>query len=377
MEEIYDPNNKFEFDKLILIKPIMTSGGNFFIRILKNDSPLYIQPPKCILKQGIIKAGRKLYCDLIFTNEDDSFICWVENLENICQMNIFNNREKWFETELEMHDIENSFTSTLKIFKSGKNYILRVNVPNVLGKCTLKIYDEDEREIDSENINENTNVMSILEFKGIKCSARSFQIDIEMKQLMILKPKKLFDKCILKTNKSNDKDVDKDIKNDSLVSNTYVNSDSNSDVNNILMEEIIDTENATIDDSMCDNKTNNDNSENEFLQNNNYSDKDEKKNDNEIKNDANIFIDTNYSNKDSLEEININLDLDEIDKEDIVQLKKRNDVYYEMYNDAMNKAKTARDLALSNYLEAKRIKNTYLLIDDNDDDDENFTPLRI
>ena len=102
-----------------------------------------------------------------------------------------------------------------------------------------------------------------------------------------------------------------------------------------------------------------------------------KKNDNEIKNDANIFIDTNYSNKDSLEEININLDLDEIDKEDIVQLKKRNDVYYEMYNDAMNKAKTARDLALSNYLEAKRIKNTYLLIDDNDDDDENFTPLRI
>ena len=277
MEEIYDPNNKFEFDKLILIKPIMTSGGNFFIRILKNDSPLYIQPPKCILKQGIIKAGRKLYCDLIFTNEDDSFICWVENLENICQMNIFNNREKWFETELEMHDIENSFTSTLKIFKSGKNYILRVNVPNVLGKCTLKIYDEDEREIDSENINENTNVMSILEFKGIKCSARSFQIDIEMKQLMILKPKKLFDKCILKTNKSNDKDVDKDIKNDSLVSNTYVNSDSNSDVNNILMEEIIDTENATIDDSMCDNKTNNDNSENEFLQNNNYSDKDEKK----------------------------------------------------------------------------------------------------
>ena len=78
----------------------------------------------------------------------------------------------------------------------------------------MKIYDEDEREIDSENINENTNVMSILEFKGIKCSARSFQIDIEMKQLMILKPKKLFDKCILKTIKSNDKDVDKDIKND-------------------------------------------------------------------------------------------------------------------------------------------------------------------
>jgi hypothetical protein len=55
-----------------------------------------------------------------------------------------------------------------------------------------------------------------------------------------------------------------------------------------------------------------------------------------------------------------------------VSLKKRNDVYYEMYKEARQKAKVARDLALSAYLEAKRIKNTYMLddiIDSSDDDD--------
>jgi hypothetical protein len=53
-------------------------------------------------------------------------------------------------------------------------------------------------------------------------------------------------------------------------------------------------------------------------------------------------------------------------------------IYYELYKEAKKKAKTARDLALSSYLEAKRIKNTYLL-DENDSDesdlDENFTNL--
>ena len=42
-----------------------------------------------------------------------------------------------------------------------------------------------------------------------------------------------------------------------------------------------------------------------------------------------------------------------------------------MYKEAKRKARVARDLALSAYLEAKRIKNTYMLDElDNDDDDE-------
>jgi len=41
-----------------------------------------------------------------------------------------------------------------------------------------------------------------------------------------------------------------------------------------------------------------------------------------------------------------------------------------MYQDAKKKAKLAKDLALSAYLEAKRIKNTYMLedLDDSDSD---------
>jgi hypothetical protein len=73
---------------------------------------------------------------------------------------------------------------------------------------------------------------------------------------------------------------------------------------------------------------------------------------------------------DGIQEIEFNLD--ELDKADEIQIKKRNDVYYEMYREARRKAKIARDLALSSYLEVKRIKNTYMLDDIVDSDDSDL-----
>lgn len=391
MDEIYEANDRFDFEKLLLTKPIMISGGNFFIRFLLNNTPLYIQPPKCVLKQGINKAGKKFYCDLMFSNEDDSFIRWVENLENASQHGIFNNREKWFETDLEMHDIENSFTSTLKIFKSGKNYVLRVNVPNVLGKCTLKVYDEDENEVEIDKIEETTDVMAILEFKGIKCSARSFQIDIEMKQLMILKPKKLFEKCIFKTNKLTQ--ISTHDTSENKTDEKF--SDINSDIPTRVVENIIvekSEENIVDDKTIIDNYEIEKNDEQtEIIEKETNSDETEEKVlDDALQQDDNVENEVNNPQEDqskldeiidpfnsltdsnTLEEIDIDLAIQEQNDDDVVKLKARNDVYYEMYKEALNKARTARDLALSNYLEAKRIKNTYLLIDDDADNEDDF-----
>jgi hypothetical protein len=49
-------------------------------------------------------------------------------------------------------------------------------------------------------------------------------------------------------------------------------------------------------------------------------------------------------------------------------------MYYELYRDAKRKAKIARKIALTAYLEAKRIKNIYMIdeIDDDDDDDDDI-----
>jgi len=365
MSEIYDTNEPFDFNKLVLTKPAPVTGGNYFIKCLVNNGPLYIQPPKCKTRQGILKAGKRFYTDLIFTNEDENFIQWMENLENNCQQFIYNNREKWFDGEMELHDIENYFTSPLKIFKSGKFYIARTNISTVLGKIGLKIYDENENEVPMENINDKTNIMTILEVQGIKCSTRSFQIELEMKQLMVLKPQDLFEKCIIKTKNSNMKP----------------SIDAKPSIDNLGHQDVV-IENDIIVDTPLDIPI-----ETEYLENVETSvpsikndeikiDLEPPQLDETIENQSNtVENDPNQDNldkippieTDGIEEVEFNLE--ELEKADEIQIKKRNDIYYEMYREARQKAKVARDLALSAYLEVKRIKNTYML-DDIDDSDE-------
>jgi hypothetical protein len=200
MDKIYETNSNFNFDKLLLGKPILQNGG-YFIKYSINDFPLYIRPPKSTIKQ-IVKNTKKINCDLIFSQENDEFIQWMENLENHSQQTIFKNKDLWFESSLELEDIENSFTSPMKTYKSGKFYIVRTNITQRLGKINIKIYNEDEKDISLEDVSGNMNVMTILEVQGIKCSSKSFQIEIELKQMMVLHPINLFDKCILNYKKN-------------------------------------------------------------------------------------------------------------------------------------------------------------------------------
>ena len=65
------------------------------------------------------------------------------------------------------------------------------------------------------------------------------------------------------------------------------------------------------------------------------------------------------------------MNLEDLSSNDKVILREPSEVYYQMYRDARQKAKMAKELALSSYLEAKTIKNTYMLsnIDDSDTSD--------
>ena len=87
----------------------------------------------------------------------------------------------------------------------------------------------------------------------------------------------------------------------------------------------------------------------------------------EINDSSEIVIPQNNS---ELQEIEVSLD--EIPEEESFAIKNKDNVYYQMYKEAKSKAKVARDLAISSYLEAKRIKNLYMLNDTSDSDDSDF-----
>jgi hypothetical protein len=365
MEGIYEATPSFDFNQLKLISPTSMAGGNYFIKFRIHQQPLYIQPPQCILKNGIQKSGKKLFSDLIFTHENEEFIQWMENIETHCRKQIFENRSKWFETELDETDIENFFTSPLKVYKSGKNYVVRTNIPTLLGNCNLKIYNENEEEIGIDKLKENDRVVSVLEFQGIKCSPRNFQIDIEIKQMMVLRSAPLFEKCVFTPNK-------KQSVNESL-QDVKSHCDNTEESKEHIIPSPPESENIII--------TNDTTIFSEPIPTNVETLKDENANISvNIENTRNVQDNVQYLEEipkiksDDLEEVEFNLD--ELPQESCIQLKKRDTVYYDMYKEAKRKAKMARDLAISSYLEAQNIKQTYMLDDiedsDSDLDEEDF-----
>jgi hypothetical protein len=298
----------------------------------------------------------------------------MENLEIYCRKQIFENRGKWFETELDETDIENFFTSPIKTFKSGKNYIVRINVPTLLNNCNLKIYNENEEELGIDKIKENDNVVSVLEFQGIKCSPRNFQIDIEIKQMMILNAVSMFETCVFTPNKS--------VYQKNSVPANFVEDYSNTETteSEVVVSSHNDSESTNVETPLYLEETYNI----PLTQDNNSSissvvndtpnmvllpsDKSSHLSSYSMQKDVNEEM-TNQTNTHDMEEIDF--DLDELPPESAIQLKQRDNVYYDMYKEAKRKAKMARDLAISSFLEAKNIKQTYML-DDIEDSDSDF-----
>ena len=81
MSKIKSPTKSFEFDNFTLSHPTSVQGGSYFTKLNDSGETLYIQCQRCLTKQGIIQTEKKIYWDLMFTNDDEETIEWFENLE--------------------------------------------------------------------------------------------------------------------------------------------------------------------------------------------------------------------------------------------------------------------------------------------------------
>ena len=423
MQTIYRGNNvfqEFDFQKLSVSSPIRIGNGNYFMNYKIDNQPLYVQPPQSLTKQGIINVSKKHFIDLLFTNEDTDFIQWMEKLEETSINYIYNNRVKWFDGDMEKDDIENYFSSPFRIFRSGKYYILRVGIATALGMPSVKVYDSDENEVSINDINDKTQIMCILELKGIKCGTRNFQIEMETKQLMIIKPSNPFDKCLFHIqreptteNNINVSTKQEEISNqnqtetvveeglqeekETTVEELPVKQEDEEEVIVETVEETeldepisIDTSTSSLEHveiseknipelpvdisynlGITENITQDDST---TILENDSTDVETPKIEQSLGEQIKIMETPFESTPNEMEEVSF--PLDNLDNVEPIQLKERNDIYYEMYYEARRKAKMAKEMALNCYLEAKNIKNTYMLMDlPESDSDENGNEL--
>jgi hypothetical protein len=401
---VHNADDSFQFDKLALTPPNGIVGGSYLTKYAYNGSksPLYIQTPKTKSKQGIVVVGKKAYIDILVTNSDTDFIEWIANLEKQSIDLLFEKRHLWFTEELDKTDIENSFTPVIRPFKSGQSFLVRVNLElnrvsthNQPFMC--KVFDENRRIVNVEYVKPEHQIMSILEFQGIKFTKRNFQIELFIRQVLVIPDVPLFDTCVITSSTA--------APNTALSSATpTMASVEPVQATNVLENSPIN--NSTIDNSTIDNSTRKVINTTEHL-GEDVSFRDatlylhESNDQAEITNNtANIGdnssgslkhfefteVDIDFNNiSDTIDVEPASFDIDRSadatthatthavtatqKKQNIwknggqVTLKKHKEVLYEMYKVAKRKAQEAKKTAIRAYLEAKEIKATYMLDD--------------
>ena len=172
---------------------------------------------------------------------------------------------------------------------------------------------------------------------------KSFQIEIEMKQIMILNDDAFFDNCLIKTQSK--KKVSKAVAKDEVIPNTM----------NLTKDEIVFKEEPLKEEEeeepLKEHKEPKE--EEELLKEEEEPLKEEQK---EEPNDL-LEID-DLADIDELKEVD-NLNLEHV--EETVTLKQPNQVYLDLYKKAREKAKAIKREMILSFLEAKHIKESYMI----------------
>ena len=401
-------NADFTFSNLTLANPQGLQGGAYFSKLRVGDEPVLIQTPKCYTKNGIHITEKKMYCDLMFTEDNNNFIQWVQSLETTVKNLIYEKRSLWFHNDMDLDSIDYHWQNLLRTYKGNKS-LLRcfINKSKGLNRGhTVQIYNEEEEELKLEDVNKTTKMISILEVVGLKFTSQSFQIEFVVKQMMLIKEKPLFSKCLIKfktptVNKTKETAVQQDSDAESDISiedgEEYTKKDIAPNARVTLelrkpketehiVEEIANTiapleveTKKELQEKKENISTTGKETETETmvtintvptdLSQNNTSRLEDNLEKVEEKTELAIAQEESLDKKGIMNEIEI---LPPSENTDIVKLKNPNEVYMEIYKDARRKAKEAKKHAVQSYLEAKRIKSLYLLdeIESSDDDME-------
>ena len=233
--QIFELKEKFDFDCLNLGNPSLLNNNNYFSKLSHGsiNKNVYIQLPKCLTKQGIIKNSNKTFCELNYNICDKQVVDFFESLERFCITKIMKNKELWFynSSNLTENDIEELVTPIIKTYKQGKRFLIKTLIKN----NKFNIYDENENTVELNDYNIEHEFVPLINVNGLKFSSKNFTIELILCQMMVVYPEDEFEKQLLiKVDKPNKPDTVNNISTISTISNINDGLDkSNIEISNV------------------------------------------------------------------------------------------------------------------------------------------------
>ena len=367
-KHIYEVSPTFNFEQLSLANPTPVQGGSYFTKLSIGDkNRFFTQLPRCKTKCGMVKTGKKIYCDLLFSNnEDNMLIQWLESLENRCQDLIYEKRDVWFQNEMDKNDIESMMASTIRLYKSGRYILVRVSIPTSPLKTSESaqkclIFDEQQNIKTYDDISPDTHIIPLVCFNGIKFTSKDIRLDITLTQMMLLEQQpEMLTNCMIKV------PVKSTIV-ENVAPTVELQDNTLEEAVTTVVEEKQTEEPERGDEVHVEESTTEEVTEPQETNQNSLEVSETDKNQ-EVESLEKVADSSYLGNEKGLEEVD--LDFNVLD--DSIKLKKPNEVYMEIYRAAREKAKQMRYAAIEAYLEANKIKTKYMLEDLEDSDDDYF-----
>jgi hypothetical protein len=200
---IHVPNHDFDFSKVQLTMPVATHTGGFYTKIIYSqaEDSLYVYSPRCRTREGVVSvpSSNKKYVDLVFSNVNGAIVDWTFSLEERLQQLIYDKRSSWFTDDMELDDIQSSFKQAMTAFKGGQ-FVLRAYVQ--MGRARFpslpQVFDSSENPLTLDDVRSDADIITILDFQGIKFTSRSFSIVVAVKQIMVLQKVNTFKQCLIR-----------------------------------------------------------------------------------------------------------------------------------------------------------------------------------
>ena len=147
---------------------------NHYICNMKyNDEILYVQTPKVTIEEVTDKY--------ILVNIDDKFKKFIEDIDNYCIKQTFDNSEKWFKREIPYDALTNMYEDV-----DTDDSTLRIDFPFIKDKLQCKIYNSDRESIELNTLKEGNSIIILLFFKGLKIFSSNFHLDFHINQIKLI-----------------------------------------------------------------------------------------------------------------------------------------------------------------------------------------------
>ncbi len=199
---IISPTTQPDLSAFYLMDPVPSTAGSYFTKLQHKSGPVYIQAPSCSAKQGFSKTTKRSHVDLYFDHTKKEFIDWIVDIETRCQEQLYDRSGDWFQNPLDYQEIESVFHSCIKLNKKG-GYTVRANIKSnaMTNESLVTVYDESQNLSTMNEVTNDKEILAILEVTGVKFTSRSFALDVDVRQVMVLN-NDTFSKCLIKPSNS-------------------------------------------------------------------------------------------------------------------------------------------------------------------------------